>query len=177
MTNHIGELATTHLPTTSSRLNCEVETHHVALLAEYGFEHFDLSESTTKLRGFTQRLARELYDAGSSGVYFQSNLDVANCDIKWKGRFPSTAVCRHRIGRCHACELVHSRLSAGTRSAVITWRITGSSGGRNCDNFATSVGEASICVLQRRTMRGRCQTIRKTKQLGCPCMSFSERSC
>lgn len=43
----------------------ELEERHAALLVEYGLEHLDLGEITTKRRTVTQTIAGDLYDRGA----------------------------------------------------------------------------------------------------------------
>ncbi|MGE2817938.1 RES family NAD+ phosphorylase [Mycobacterium heidelbergense] len=64
----------------------ELEDRHAALLVEYGLEHLDLGEITTKRRKVTQSIAGDLYDRGAAGVRFPSRLDGNVCVALFEGR-------------------------------------------------------------------------------------------
>jgi len=64
----------------------ELEDRHAALLVEYGLEHLDLSEITTKRRKVTQTIAGDLYDRGAAAVQFPSRLDGKVCVALFEGR-------------------------------------------------------------------------------------------
>jgi len=64
----------------------ELEDLHAALLVEYGLEHLDLSEITTKRRKVTQTIAGDLYDRGAAAVQFPSRLDGKACVALFEGR-------------------------------------------------------------------------------------------
>jgi RES domain len=64
----------------------ELEDRHAALLVEYGLEHLDLSEITTKRRKVTQTIAGDLYDRGAAAVQFPSRLDGKVCVVLFEGR-------------------------------------------------------------------------------------------
>jgi hypothetical protein len=64
----------------------ELEDRHAALLVEYGLEHLDLGEITTKRRKVTQTIAGDLYDRGAAAVQFPSRLDGKVCVALFEGR-------------------------------------------------------------------------------------------
>lgn len=64
----------------------ELEDRHAALLVEYGLEHLDLSEITTKRRKVTQTIAGDLCDRGAAAVQFPSRLDGKVCVALFEGR-------------------------------------------------------------------------------------------
>ncbi|SON59719.1 hypothetical protein MSIMFI_01203 [Mycobacterium simulans] len=64
----------------------ELEDRHAALLVEYGLEHLDLSEITTKRRKVTQTIASDLFDRGAAAVQFPSRLDGKVCIALFEGR-------------------------------------------------------------------------------------------
>lgn len=70
----------------SAETRRKIEAVHTALLQEYGLEHLDLHEITTRQRPVTQTIAGHLFDAGAAGVYFQSSRDGCACIALFEGR-------------------------------------------------------------------------------------------
>lgn len=65
----------------------DVEQAFSSVLAEYGVEHLDLSEMTSRDRPFTQALASEIYDdLVAAGISFPSRLDGQECLALFEGR-------------------------------------------------------------------------------------------
>jgi hypothetical protein len=64
----------------------EVEDRHLDLLLEYGLQHLDLPEITTRRRPITQTIAADLFDRGVSVVRFPSKLDGNPCFALFEGR-------------------------------------------------------------------------------------------
>lgn len=64
----------------------EIERRHVGLLIDYGLEHLDLHEITTKRRALTQTIATDLFNRGAAAVRFPSRLDGLGCVALFEGR-------------------------------------------------------------------------------------------
>lgn len=64
----------------------EAEDRHLDLLLEYGLQHLDLPEITTRRRPITQTIAADLFDQGVSAVRFPSKLDGNPCFALFEGR-------------------------------------------------------------------------------------------